>query len=323
MLAIFILGSSGVALSFNIEKFNEGGIAISRFIDDPLENESRIFRSRLDELMAALGREAIVRYPLPIESIKQAEKVLLKEKRHAVAWGTSDRLSLLIESPTNSKLADLIGPQLTALGLAELGNFYLVRSPDYLSLLLGHNIPSDIFLTYFLSGIQEADPTLRESMLLFASRITGNWRTFGHRAFPYWLLGSTYLIDAIDGGQFEPAALECADRMLRRAAVLLSDPLSNPELYSAIFNNHAILLYVRSKLENQPELSEYYQREFSRAKHKIGRNVDNDRSIEHSAWKAAQANLDLLFTLNDFDSERKERKVLKARGLVEKKRKIK
>lgn len=318
---IFLLGTTGVALSFNIEKFKNGGVAISRFIDDPLENESRIFRTRLNDLLSSLGNSPVVRYPAPIENISQAKVILDKEGRDAIAWGKTKQIALLIRNQPNQKLGDILGGELSKLGLPEISSFYLARSPRYLSLALGPKMPSDVFLSYFISGLIESDQSQKEVLLLSAGRILGSWRLLGHRAYTFWLLGTNYLLEGIDNGEFEPAVLDCSEKMLRRASALLSDPLANPELHSAIFNNHALVLYLQSKLENKPELQKHYQNEFVRAKLKYKRSEAEDPTIESSAWMSAQANLDLLYQLGEWESEKKERKALKAQGLIKKKHK--
>ena len=288
---VFLCAFMGVGVSYNIELLKIGGVSVARFADDPIENQSRIFRAQLGGIFERLSMDSeVVRYPTKIKGKKAAFKLMRKEKRSGVVWGNSQMLSVVFRAPSNSTLADIIGAGVNKFGLKELPEFYLARSVNDIKITWGPSIPADVFISYIFAAFESSSLSRRESLLGQAYSIEGPWKWMDHRAYPYWLQGTQHILDAIDG-EFEPGELDCADTLLRKAASFLVVSDSNPELLSAIYNNHAIVVYLRAELQNRPRLRERYLSEFKRAAERRVRNKDSQ--LSQNIKLAAMSNLNL------------------------------
>ena len=275
---VFLFAFMGVGISYNIELLKIGGVSVARFQDDPIENQSRIFRAQLSSIFDRLSLESeVVRYPTKIKGKKAARNLMKKEKRAGVVWGSTDMLAVTFRAPNNATLLDIVGPNVTKFGLQELPELYLARAVSDIKIAWGPGIPADVFIAYLFSAFESNSLQKRESLIGQASSIEGPWKWMDHRAYPYWLQGTQHIIDAIDG-EFEPAELDCADTLLRKAASFLVVSDSNPELLSAIYNNHAIVVYLKSELQDRPRLKEKYRSEFKRAAERRVRNKDSQLS---------------------------------------------
>jgi hypothetical protein len=245
-LAILVSASLGVGISYNLEAFKSGGVLVARFSDDPLENQSRVFRHKVSEVLARLpGAERVYRYPTEIKSQAKALKLLKEENRIGVLWGSSRAVNVSVRSPHNDSLENVIGPSLHEIGIPNLSRLYLARNVSVFGMPIDEKGPADMFVGYLLTALQAETPAVRSSFIAQTLALWGPWKWLDHRAYPYWLEGTDKLIDSLDSGQVEPAELECAYRYLKKAMTFLHHPGAHPKLAAAILNNLAIASYVK------------------------------------------------------------------------------
>ncbi len=303
LILAFLFGLSGVALSYNIEKLSTGGIFVARFDDDPLESESRIFRNHMSEILEPITNVKALRYPFPIASDLSANTILKSEQKDALIWGSSRWLNATIRYKKNLQIKDILTmDQLSNISLPELGNLYLIFSPNTFGLSFGKNAHTDVFLAFVLAAeVSESEPE-RESLFKLAGLTKSHWTTNAHKAYPLWRLGNLQLLKAIEHGEYEPGELDCALNNYQLAAAFLDNARQNLDLHSAILTNHAVALYIKSKLENKPELEKIYVYEFYKAKHR--RKESMSEVGEVSIFDAVKENLLTLYKLGEYESEK-------------------
>jgi len=310
MVVVFVLGISGVALSYNAESFSQGGIVVARFDDDPMENESRVFRTKLDDFLAKMDRPGVIRHPFPIKDKKSARKFLEDEDRTVVIWGNSHWLTVSLQSKDNRTLGSLLGTDFSKFGIRRWSDLVLIQSPSWYRIGLGKDIASDVFLSYELSGEVSSSTDYKESFLLAAAYLRSYWNSNSHRAFPIWRMGNQYLLDALRSNTYEPGEIECALAAYQKAASYLDKPSMNQELHSAILNNHALALYFKSVFENKPDLKAQAVRELMQVKSK--RRRFNKKTYDVNVLDPTRRNLEILYRLGEYKSEKRSRKSEKA-----------
>jgi hypothetical protein len=265
-LAALVLGLIGVSLSFNLYSFKSGGILVARFIDDPLEDKTRIFRSQLNLIFKRFdSTDLIIRHPTPLKGKVAAIKLLESQKRLGVVWGNSGVVNAAFRAPDNSTLEELLGPSIHRLGLPKLGDFYVARAVGSVSIANTGKSPIDLFLAYLFLGVDSSDPLKKMSYLSQAFSISGPWRWYDHLALPYFIYGTEKLLEAVNNGVYEPAELACAETNLRWAIQLLAVDKSDRHLRAAALNNHAIATYVKFHLEGIEKLRGESLRQFKAA----------------------------------------------------------
>lgn len=292
-ISALVFASLGVAVSFNLESFRSGGVLVARFSDDPLESKSRLFRHQVSEVLKKLpGSERVHRYPTEIKTEAKAHKLLIQEKRIGLIWGQTRAVSLSVRAPHNDSLLNIVGPIIKEIGLPNLSNFYLARYVTGVSLPLDDNSPADLFIGYLLTAINSERPAVRSSFIAQTLSLWGPWRWLDHRAYPFWLEGTDRLVDAIDSGQIEPAELGCADRSLRKAMSYLNVPGVHKKLLAAIFNNYALVVYLKKVFFNEKKVDSSYSKALTRAA-ELAPHKGNG-NLKHNLHLVALHNLSVL-----------------------------
>ncbi|MDZ4785270.1 MAG: hypothetical protein SGJ02_04250 [bacterium] len=285
--------------------FSNGGIYIARFSDDTLENESRIFRGKVTDSLEPLTGLKAIRYPNSVDTVEEASRILDKRNKDVLIWGKSSWAWVTFQSGQNKKLKDLTKNETWP--TVEASELYLIDSPNRYGLPIRENAHSDVFLAYELAGEFSPQEWQKQAFLKTAGLVNSLWTTNSHKAFPLWRLGNMHFIEAINSEGVESGELQCALWAYQKAASFVTKAEYNLNLRSAILNNHAVALYLKSKLENRKDLTTRYVTEFITAKYKK-KEILVDSNSEISDWQAIKSNVDLIKISGEYESEKMEKK---------------
>ena len=263
---------------------------VTRLSEDTFEDRSRIFRERLTQ---TLGRSALVnvqRERLEVRTAIEAQHMIEQQPRLlGVVWGSERWISISFP-----KVEPLLLKGLSATSIyPELAKLRLVRSVPAIGLSFLPRTETALFLARLFEAKRALTHGLpaAELSLIAAGRVIGGWNGQAHRAYPWWLLGTSYLENILSSSRVELGEVRCAVQALTWAKRYLPWG-SNPELRSAILNNLAVAVYLEALVSGKG-----HAKKLPRDLFKAGasaRKEPNFYRLKLEAPRVAQHNLKML-----------------------------
>lgn len=267
-------------------------VLIGRFQDDPSDAKTRIFREKLNEIIAEAG--GVTADPLYSRMGNLAEARSFMERHRSVSillWGSKRWLNATFHrqpefelSARNSSAAFLTyyGLKLSA-GGDWVGLSY---SPEYATLQ---------FLGRFISGFvplgqYAARPSPpRKQLLLTAGRNADLWMGEWHRAEALFIAGNYEFVELLQMPTYNPDRMQEVVRIYSQALKLVRIE-QNGELSAALNNNLAIAAYIQSQITGDKRKRKWALKLF-----KVVLSFGRDKGIRDSygpQWSLVKSNID-------------------------------
>ena len=217
-----------------------GGFVIARLEGDALQNETRIFRERIN---STLGRTSHFRGLNIAENFsngEQAKEFLVNNKNIRILISGNKRWISLFFPERAPRTLKESGLSLPIENIADMKIDYSVKS---IGVSYEPSQPTVAFLANLAEGTLrngDSDNNLIELALLQAGSIEAFWTSFAHRAYPWWMLGNYYLETSLRDSGYSKTLLRCAGYAYGRAGGFLRKG-DNPDLRASILNNLALV----------------------------------------------------------------------------------
>ncbi len=280
ILGAAALAVSAFAVGYSAKTLTEKRIIISRFSDDPLGSDSRIFRERLDEQLKGLSSLRVVRFPGSFNTYAEIRKKYAHGRNFdAFLWGKKDSFVLIFPKPEiklsksfyNLKISSEIPP----MSLSRSGDTGTVEFvADLIAAVLG----------------DQNNSGHREILLQSALGVQSRWRSRSHKALAAWLLGNDALQASIDG-EFEPAELQCALKHFAGSSSAFNGK-RDPQLAAAVYNSWGVALAIDGWMRGDKEALAQAESQFKRAVET--RKFAGTAGVAAKTWQMARDNLQLL-----------------------------
>lgn len=260
LLAALVVAFAAFGAGYSTKTLHEKRLVVSRFNDDPLGSDSRIFRERLDKYLGNISSLHVIRFPDAFSSYRAVRKKFPNSRLYdAILWGKSDSFTVIFPNQSEPVEQDdrLFGfslpMQIAPIGLSRSGESGTIG-------FLG-----DVFVAMLAPADDSAITEARRDILLEnALKIESRWRSRSHRAVPAWLLGVRALRRAVDGSDFQPGELACALDHFAYAARLVT-AAADPQLAANIYNGWGVALVVQGIYSGERQLIKNAEAQFSRA----------------------------------------------------------
>lgn len=275
------------SLGYTTRTLDDTRIVVSRFADDPLGSDSRIFRERLDRNLGAISSLRVVRFPGSFSSYSAVRKKFANSRRYdAIIWGKTDAYTL--QFPNKSK-SENSRPSLMGLTLVtQVPSISMSRSQDSGSIQFVSDLLAALFSSRESSVVTEARADI---LLEDAVRIESRWRSRAHRALPAWLLGVHALERAVVEAEYQPGEIECALKHFANASRMFL-PSSNPEMAATLYNSWGVALALKGWMSGDRNALTQAEALFERAIET--KKFSSGKGFSERAIQAARSNVLLL-----------------------------
>lgn len=283
LLFALVVACGAFGAGYSTKTLHEKRLVISRFHDDPLGTDSRIFRERLDKYLGNLSALQVVRFPDSFDSLRAVRKKFPNSRLYdAILWGRKDSFTVIFPNQSQPIERDeryfgfSLPAQMAPIGLSRSGDSGTIG-------FLG-----DLFAATLVPEHEGAMTEARRDILLEnALKIESRWRSRSHRAVPAWLLGVRALERSVEGGDFQPGEMACALNHFSYAARLVS-AAADAQLASNIYNSWGVALAIESLYSGDRATRKSAEEQFLRA------TALGDRGAFGRGAQAARYNLGVL-----------------------------
>ena len=276
-------------------------LVVARLENDPYEKKGTIFRERIFELQKTTFQPPTVslwtRHFAEIDSPAAAWSYLRSNRSaRGVVWGSERWLTVSFARSEPRELRDFNAEMPPGL----LAEFRLILNVPAIGLSGRPENETALFLANINNGMtplpgskarpDDKDFLRQEAVLRETGRTRALWTSQAHIAYPWFLLGNLYLVDALANG-YQAARLECALRAYNGALALLGKG-DNPELQAALLNNAAAALVVQAVFEGE---FENIQRAYRNLRTAVAtQRQPNHFGTAYDTWLVARLNSELL-----------------------------
>lgn len=339
------LSAVGCLVGFSIISTLEQGGAVSLYFahlqGDELEATSRTLRARINSQLKLHGDTQIVREPEVITGSYDFARRLTKDNKQLLIWGNSKYLNIRFrrELPSTQTLGEILDINKSDNYRSEIVDLIPVIDPPNVSLSIRPEEGTAKFVSYLLMGfyglhgeqrwrfskMSEEEQASRTLFFEQAFEQESAWKSMGHRALALWAVGTSHLINSVSADHFQPSEWECALSAYQRSRKFLYKVYENPELYSAISANTALLYYIRAKIDGSQEDLRRARKLLLGTRLLGNSSKRRDRLIDRHVWKIAYLNLMTMATRGEYKVARKtgEKKRLHKKGKGAHKRRLK
>ncbi|MCB0319243.1 MAG: hypothetical protein KDD56_10850, partial [Bdellovibrionales bacterium] len=303
---VYILAVAGARCGFVASRANltnfSSSFFVSRLSDDEFENESRIFRSMINDAMSLTSNSKAARFYAPLENQLEAVKLLKNNpEKIAVVWGSKRWLSISFRHKESQSLAQIgVNDKYISLNPYEV-----ILSVPVVGLSYKPARDTALFIANLIEAQINLDASDAADNFKAAGSIYATWTSFSHRAYPWWQVGNINLLQGLKSDSYESGLINCAIDAYKYAARQLRYA-DNPELLSAITNNLAVAYMAKLSIEAKKEYKKLARKKFSAAKDISNR--PNRYGIKLRAQRIAARNLKRLREENVFKGEGLKRK---------------
>lgn len=242
--AVFALTAVAYANMYPL-KAHRGGLVVARLEGDELQNETRIFREKINQALDDTKSIRALSINEGFSKLEDAEEFIADNKKLKILI-TGDRrwINIFFPERAASSLRDL-GLSLKLPVLANLKMHFAVRT---LGLSLHPSHETSLFIANLSEGVinykDRAKNNSFEISLLNATKIEAFWTSNSHKAYPAWFLANYYVEKSIEGAKLNRFILECAINSYKRGFSLLRKG-DNPDLRASILNNLGVAYALR------------------------------------------------------------------------------
>lgn len=245
-----VLGAAAIGLNFAIVRPVAASFVVARLEGDPEEYSTSSFRNLINRVLKDTPEVRAGRYFSDTASHAEAQLLFSKSSPLlGVLWGSRHWLSISFPGAPEIKSLAELGGQVSYAGINSLR---LVTKVPWIGLSLAPPLDSARFIGQLFIGLHrlsENDPNASLD-LVDAGRIVGNWSTQAHRAYPWFMIGNYYLLEAVRTPGLGTGDLACALRAYKmsRRYLKLED---NSSLAAALINNRAVALYISGMIDRK------------------------------------------------------------------------
>jgi hypothetical protein len=279
-----LYGAPFLALAFVFCGFTQYRHRDANILVQPLQGDSlwastRRFSSRLEVLRDESF--SVSHLPWTVSNGEEATKIFETDVDvRAIIGGDSSYLTLYVPERTPLSLSEVSHD----LSDSWIGQLRLVRDIRSLRVPLDTAGTSISFLTDLFRGLASHEGELTATKVTdlqsAASRVAF-WRTYSHRAYPYFLLGNYYTKQMVKLGAVGGADALCAKDAFGSAlgVIFFRD---NPELYAALTNNLAVMIAYQGGVKKNRKM-------VKRAKDMIRALLPRKRRRDHTPLLSKQS----------------------------------